>query len=213
MIVFTSLFGLLSLIHLYFCFTEKEKLRIWTKPFLLILLGAALSFYVPSHPLIPIACFFSAIGDVFLIWNKKRVFFALGALFFGLNHILNMITQCQALLENRTVILYVGIMASVILVALVGFLFYSFDWMGIVLCGFSSLHLTNVILSILSLAMGYLLPGILVLIGYLFCISSDLILSRATFKKDFPRRDFYIMLTYLLGQSFTYFGLALLTLV
>lgn len=213
MIVFFSLFAIFSVIHLLFCFLEKEKLRKITKPFLLPILGIAMCFWVPQYPLIPIACFMSMIGDLFLIWNKKKYLFALGAFFFGVNHVLNMVTQSMTIINSRAPIYYAGIAIATLLVASLGFIHTSFDWMGIVKFGFSALHIVNIILAIIGLAMGYYLGSSLILCGYGLCVLSDLILERATFKKDFPRRDFYIMSTYLIGEVLTYCGLAFLVLV
>jgi uncharacterized membrane protein YhhN len=52
----------------------------------------------------------------------------------------------------------------------------------------------------------YMVLGIL---GGISFLASDLILTRATFIKDFKRRDYYIMLFYLLGQAFIITGLSL----
>lgn len=210
MIVCFTLFGLMSVVHLYFCFKEDEQKRKITKPFLLVLLGLGLVFYVPQYPLIPSACFLSALGDLVLIWNKKRPLFALGALFFGLNHILNMITQINVLVQNPTPTLYIYIAIAVAVIALLGLLMQSGDWMGLVTFGFSALHIVNIILALLAMAMGYYLAGGIILLGYIFCVSSDILLAQATFKKDFKRRDFYIMLTYLVGQAIIYTGLSFL---
>lgn len=45
------------------------------------------------------------------------------------------------------------------------------------------------------------------LVGGLSFLVSDLLLTQATFLKDYKRRDFYIMLTYLLGQALIVIGL------
>ena len=51
------------------------------------------------------------------------------------------------------------------------------------------------------------LPGTLIAVGYGMFIISDITLILTTFVKDIRRRDFPIMLTYLLGEFGIVFGL------
>ena len=50
-------------------------------------------------------------------------------------------------------------------------------------------------------------PGILFCVGYVFFLISDVSLTIVTFKKDYKRRDFYIMLTYLIAEFLIVFAL------
>lgn len=50
---------------------------------------------------------------------------------------------------------------------------------------------------------------ILGVIGGISFLASDLILTKSFFIKDFKRRDYYIMLFYLLGQGLILIGITL----
>lgn len=91
-IVYTSLFIVDSLIHLYASMVQNKKLRSITKVFILPLL---ILIYITSvNPIKPVfitALIFSWLGDLFLIL-KGHLFFSLGGISFCLAHIFFMIT-------------------------------------------------------------------------------------------------------------------------
>ena len=53
---------------------------------------------------------------------------------------------------------------------------------------------------------------IYIIIGYFLFILSDTLLVNSTFIKDFKKRDFYIMATYLCAEFLIVFGLLLNTI-
>lgn len=84
------------------------------------------------------------------------------------------------------------------------------DKMNLLRIPFSCFHLLNILTSIFLIYNQYYLTGSFILLGYISCVTSDLILNHATFIKDFKRRDFPIMLFYLIGQFSTFIGIILL---
>ena len=84
--VFIGLFGATSLVHLFFCFTENEKVRAITKPFCLLLIAIFAAIAAPTHPFIYIGALFGAIGDAFLIKNKSPYHFVVGSICFIAGH-------------------------------------------------------------------------------------------------------------------------------
>lgn len=170
-------------------------------------------FYIPRHPMIPTACFLAFVGDIILIWNKKKQMFALGAMFFFASHVLNFFSLKKLFSFKIPVYVYIIIPIMMVLAGVILFFIKKKDWISFLVGVFGLAHSINLILSIILIIDGTVVPGILVSLGYVLCISSDLILERVTFKKDIRRRDFPIMLTYLLGQALTYFGLAMASLL
>ena len=77
---------------------------------------------------------------------------------------------------------------------------------------FSTCHILNIGFSFMLMMDHKIYSGLMILVGYLLCATSDVLLEKVTFKNDMKRRDFYIMGTYLPGQAFTYLGLLFATL-
>lgn len=183
-----------------------------SKPFLLTFLGAAMAFQVPNHPLIPIACFLAMIGDIFLLFNKKILFFYLGASFFASSHILNIITQGLSLSYDIPMYAYFFLFGGALIVALLLYFITKMAPNSLMKYCFSTCHILNIGFSFMLMMDHKIYSGLMILVGYLLCATSDVLLEKVTFKNDMKRRDFYIMGTYLPGQAFTYLGLLFATL-
>lgn len=206
--IFLSLYIALCTTHLVFCYQKKEKPRILTKPLLLLTLGICMCFYVTDYPLIFIACFLACIGDILLIFDRRKLFFLIGAMFFASSHVVNIITQIQIIGLELSWWHYLLIYLPTPIAGLVGYFFIEKKPFSLFKYAFSLLHLTNVIFSIISLCTGHIASGMMVLFGYLCCIASDIILDKMVSKIEKLDHNFYIMLLYLVGQLLTYFGLA-----
>ena len=213
-LVFLILFGVSSLVHLYFCFKEKERYRFITKPFCLSFLTLAAIFYAPTEPLIYIGALFGLGGDVFLLKKHNKVAFFIGMLLFIGGHILYLF----ALLKGFNSLTWISYLVFGISLLVVGAIFYFFTrklagpltaivgslYMALLLCllGFgvaaSIVHETHRI------------SGILFALGYTSFFTSDMILVMTKFVKDIKRRDFYIMIFYLLAETLIVVGLCLL---
>ena len=85
-----SLFASLALIHLYARWADKTAAAALTKPFLMPLLYYAVLSPVFSAQLIPVAlaALFYTIGDICLIFKKRRAIFLLGIFSFMIGHVL-----------------------------------------------------------------------------------------------------------------------------
>lgn len=198
--VFISLFYLLMVLHLFFCFKEKEKLRRVTKPFLMLLFSISMIFYVPKYPLVYISSIFCMIGDILMLYKKNYLCFAFGAFAFAIHHTLNFIQVKSHLSYTLPWYFYFVMLILFGLMVLAGYLFTSHKKHGMLAYGFSFFHVSMLLMSILVICDKKYLYGSLMLSGYILCIVSDLILDYTTHKKDIKRRDFYIMLTYLAGE-------------
>lgn len=208
MFLFLSLYLLVCVFHLFFCYRHKDKARKLTKPFLLLSLGICLCFYVPSYPLIIIACFLACLGDTLLIFEKRKIYFLIGASCFGASHVLNALTQIQIIGQPFSWWQYLLVFLPVPLAGVIGYLFIEREPFSLFKYAFSTLHIINVIISIVSFSLGQYASGMIIFIGYFCCIVSDIILAKNLGKEEKSDHNFTIMLTYLVGQLFTYFGLA-----
>lgn len=208
--VFSSLFIAASLSHLVFCFFEKEKARILTKPLLMPLLAFSVSaFLVPHFPasrtaliLIVCALMFGWIGDMLLITTENKKRFLLGAASFLVGHFFWM-SQYVSYIRNLPVWIfafavpcYIAALALVFVVVgkPKGIMGISLVLYGTVLC---LLNLTG----IAAFYVNRSVPALLFFFGSVLFVVSDTILGRSVLKSDFRRSAFFIMLTYIAAQT------------
>ena len=212
-LTFLILFGVLSIVQLVFCFMEKDLPRMITKPFCMVALGIFVTLMVPNTPLIYTGIYLAAVGDIFLLWPKKRINFILGTLSFIAGHICYFVFICKSLSYSIHPAVYISL--AVVLTILI-FALYPL-----------TIRVTRGIIALLGnlyfplllimLAFGILLTvdnpnhwiGLLVVFGYVLFILSDLILSYTTYVKHVQRKDFYIMLTYLVAEFLIATGLTM----
>lgn len=210
---FIGLFGLVSLVHLFFCFKMIPKWRKITKPFCLFFLGTAFLFLSPTTYLIWISCYCSMIGDLFLIRNKEAKFFIIGAIVFAIAHTLNAINQVMMLSYSINIFIYVAVGVLILFIGVISFATArgkkSKREIAAVGSSYACFHILNIVLAILLIVDGQWKSSIYVLIGYIIYVVSDFIVNYVTNKHDINRRDLYIMITYLVGQCGIYFGLAM----
>lgn len=211
--VFFGLFGGVSLTEIVLAFFEKEKARKIVKPFCLLFLTLAIAFFVPKHPLLYIGAIFGMIGDAFLVSTKPK-FFIPGTIAFFIGHLFY-ISEILFILNLAGSIHWIFYPACVLFLLSISLAFYKFSFK-------IAKHKTIAILG--NLYLGLLLivtlvfvfatvknPGsyyYLGIIGGVSFLASDLILTQATFVKNFKRRDFYIMSLYLIGQVLITLGIA-----
>ena len=96
-LVFLIIFGVVSLIHLFFCYKENELYRRITKTFCVLFLGVAAVCFMPTQPIVYIATFLGVVGDFFLIWKKNKLFFSIGTAAFIGGHVLYLIKMISLL--------------------------------------------------------------------------------------------------------------------
>ncbi len=213
-LVFSILFGIFSLINILTGFFEKEKLRRISKPFCLIFLGIAAAISLPDYCLIYIGCFLGSIGDFLHLYKNNKICLVSGLSSFLLGHFCY-IAQTIVYLSMHGLLEW---WSSLVMIAfyLVAALAVVFPIWGLtkhskLFTISGTLYCTTLLSVIASGALGLFFLGarwyIFVMIGGIFFFASDLILTSTIFRHDFPRRDFYIMLTYLLGEAGIVFGM------
>ncbi|NCA97049.1 MAG: hypothetical protein EOM77_02565 [Bacteroidia bacterium] len=210
-------FALVSLIHLLFCLFEKEGLRKATKPFTTLLLTVSILILVLTYPEMPfpkhiiwIAGLLLVIGDLFTLKIKSRPLFVTGSLFYAAAHILNIYVMASMLSYSIVWWIYplIAIAAVLVASALYPLTRLLFGKIAYAINIFLSLHLVNAAFAILLIIDGKPLLSISILIGYALYFVSDFILVYTAYGKDMRRRDFYVMLTFYIGQLLIMLGLA-----
>jgi len=208
--IFFGLFVVASIVHLVFCFLEKEKARKFTKCFTTLFLGIAAVFAVPTSPLVYVGVFMGMLGDLCLLKKHKVMPFVAGMLSFLANHVLYILAYmflCGPLH-------YGYYLSTALYCILFPVLFYQVGrkiihqrfiaFGGVAYFGFLLLDL---IWAIIACAKGNVDYCLLAVFGAACFIASDIFLARTLFKKDVKRRDFFIMITYLLAQGLIVAGL------
>lgn len=90
------LFALLMIVNLYSCSRGMEKLRRWTKPFLLPLLCLVYVLFAPEAEGFMVAgLLLAALGDLLLLWQWRKPFAIGGMVSFGLGHICYMLAMAN----------------------------------------------------------------------------------------------------------------------
>lgn len=213
--VFLGLFVVTSIFHLVVAFLESEYLRKITKPICLFFLALYALFALPDHPLIYLGALLGMIGDLLLLNNKNQKFFLGGALAFLFGHFCYISEILFVILAKDPVAwwFYVVVGFALLLVTLA---FYPFAkkltknrYLALVGNLYLGVLVLVILVSTIASTKGYVNFMVLGILGGISFLVSDLLLTNATFIKDFPRRDYYIMLFYLLGQLFIILALTL----
>lgn len=195
---------------------EDEKRRRSTKLFCVFSLAIAAIFFMPTKPLIYVGALLSVIGDFCMLNKHNKSSFLAGSIYFILGHGCYLAEMILITLnQNVGLPYYYYIIFGGLLFSLV-FVLYPF---------------TKKVAGRLSLVGNFYMPFLLVMaafgvyaaikvspmiggvcfaLGYGFFFVSDTTLVCTTFKKDMKRRDFYIMLSYLLGEAFIVMGLLMM---
>lgn len=214
-LIFFSLFVLISLVELFLAFNEIEKWRMIIKPFSLFFLALSALFALPTHPLIYIGAFLGMIGDIFLLYVRKKKLFILGTLSFLFGHFCYIGEILFVMLPKGSISwwFYVVIPFLMLLIILGAYPFSkkitNDRYLSLLGNTYLSVLVLVTLISVMASFKGFANFMILGIIGGISFLASDLILIQATFIKDFKRRDYYIMLFYLLGQAFIVAGLSL----
>ncbi|MDY0214040.1 MAG: lysoplasmalogenase family protein [Bacilli bacterium] len=211
--IFFCLFVLISFAELILAFNELEKGRMILKPFSLFFLALSALFALPNHPLIYIGATLGMIGDIFLIFVKKKKLFILGTVSFLLGHFCYISEVLFIMLKDNPVPWWFYVIALFLMLSLT-LAFYPFSkkitndrYLSLLGNLYLSVLVLVTLVSIIASTKGFTDFMILGIIGGISFLVSDLILIKATFIKDFKRRDYYIMLFYLLGQALIVIGL------
>lgn len=212
--VFFGLFVVMTIVQLVAAFLEKEMLRKITKPFCVSFLALAAVVTLPTHPLIYIGAFLGVLGDIALISKSKKIFL-IGTILFLFGHFCYLSEVIFIMMKNQPLDwwFYVVVGFALLLITLAGYPFSKkiagTRYLALVGNIYIGVLLLVSIVSIIASVKGYANFMILGVIGGISFLASDMILTKSFFIKDFKRRDYYIMLFYLLGQALILIGITL----
>lgn len=207
-------YGLSSSLHLAFCFVEAEKARRISKPFCLLFLFLSCLGASVSHFILPLGLFMGLLGDVLMLFKRRKLCLAGAMACFAGNHLAYILTilplaRGEGLADPLSAL--IAILASVAALFLTFSLAFanSAKWPAfIIYAAFLAVEIASCLA--LCLARPLALVSYLCLLGaVLFAISDSLILFTLA-KGKFKRADFPIMLTYLAAQGLLALSLCLL---
>ena len=207
-IVFFTIFGVICLAELLFALLEIEKPRKIIKPFCMLFLSLIVLLFTPLNYFFLIGALFGMVGDIFFIFKDKKKFILLGLASFALNHVFYILATWNVIKEQIEVIHALFLIPFFILFCAFSYLALErfFNIKGLIQI-FGSLYMTVLVLDFAFQILARLVYDsffIYSVFGGALFIISDSILTFTLFKKDFPRRDFPIMVTYLGAQVLYY---------
>ena len=202
-IVFSSLLFISIVVELVLAFMEKERLRKIFKIFPLLFLSIVAIYLVPEYPLLYVASLLGCLGDLLIIFEKRKIFFYLGGISFFVGHILYLL-----LMLDLSDVTYNWYHYLIIIISLIGLFFVLFaitkNQLGLIEKIAASFYFGILILLLVNAAFitfKYNEPRTsLILVGYILFIISDIILVIKDFIKEFKRDDFYVMSTYIFAE-------------
>ena len=210
--VFSCLFIVDCIIHLYASMKKNRKLRNISKVFILPLL---IAIYITStntiiFPLL-MALILSWFGDLFLIL-KGHLFFSFGGVSFGLAHICLMITYCPYIHIEEVKVVIICVVTLIYL----GYVVYYFKQLikyipKYLLVPMIMYLLANASMNCFALALFISNPNLitsLVYIGALLFFISDCNLFRVRFKiEEIQQNHFIVMFAYILAELLIVIGI------
>jgi len=219
--VFISLFGLFSLINVIAAFFEKEKIRHISKPFCLLFLGASIISASLDFWILGLGCFFGSLGDLLLLYKEKKPLLLGGLVSFFVGHCLYI---ARALIYFNSLnllrlpeFLYGSLAIFLVFYCLACQILYKVTRKSKVFTFGGALYATVLLLvlstSILGCALGLGRFYAISVAGSALFIASDTFLTFTIFGHDVKRRDFYIMVPYLLGEAGITLGILFTALI
>lgn len=189
---------------------NKPKWNLFTKPLLMPVMAV---YYVLNSGnieyLLVFALFFAFLGDVFLIWPNKKIFFTGGLVFFLIMQLLYIIFIIAQQLSFSSLSLLA--ISSALIFLLAGIIIYLklFNYLN-------EMKIPVLIYMLVILIVGYLcflnminnsnINNIIQFVGAIIFIVSDTILAFDSFKRPLRLANVWIMATYITAQLFLFVG-------
>ncbi|MFD2287422.1 lysoplasmalogenase [Pedobacter petrophilus] len=220
--LFTFIFAIIGIIHLYAEAVESVALRHFSKPLIVITLFAwlysATNLKGRFHKRIFIGLIFSLTGDVILMYSASRSgFFSLGLVAFLLSHILYIrafTLDHKSNLNAKNPFFLWG--TGALIIFCIGLFFYLQPVLGAM--QFAVLIYAIVITFMAIMALNrYGKVNVssfqLILAGALFFLLSDSVLAINKFSRPIPQAGILIMVTYMIAQYLIVYGTVVRELV
>lgn len=199
--IYWIIFGIYCLGHLVTCYLEKELPRKITKVFIVPLLMLGLLISKTYNVLLFVGLTLGWIGDVLLLFNKKKRYFVIGGISFMLGHVAYIASAFSILLKkyeiNNIPIWLIVLLTCIAIVFLVFTTIRIRKHFGI----FAYMGAFYFYILVVSIITCIITGKYLLSIGFAVFMISDSILSIARFAHPIKRQHFYIMSTYILAQT------------
>lgn len=216
-IIGLSLLIAVTALHLFFCFKENERGRHWSKVFIMPLLAFSLFALTSREIPLYIGILFGWIGDLFLIFKKRSKWFLFfGLIAFLLGHALYIAEIVRLFSFSVPWFVYAIVGGIGLLFIAIGYRLVHERLGKMALpASFYAFTLTVMATSAFALCVNYvfLWGPVFVFLGCLAFILSDFLIAYTYFYRDIRRRDFFIMIPYVLAEAGITLGIALLTLL
>jgi len=189
---------------------NKQKWVIFTKPFLMPVLAI---YYVlncdDASIILVIALLFAFLGDVFLIWPEKKIFFTLGLggflimqalyIYFIVTRQLDFVNYSLLQLSSAIVFLLAGM--------LIYFMLFNYlKEMKIPVLVYMLVILAVAFFSFLNMSGNFSKNNLIQFLGAISFVISDTVLAYDSFKKPIRLANVWIMATYIIAQLFLFVG-------
>lgn len=211
--IILCLFVVACICELVFAYLEKEKYRRIVKPFCMLLLGVYAVVAAPQFPLIYIGAFLGMIGDILLIAKGKYSFY-IGSFAFFFGHICYVIDILVNVLNNTMPIRNFIILGVCFIVFFMLFFMASrklslhiMESLG--MSTYYAFLLTLLPLTIMTFVINKNAFLIMLIVGTILFIVSDMMIWYTRYFKKFPKCGFLIMSTYLIAQTLIVLSLVL----
>ena len=207
--IFLIGFLIVAVVDLFAVLKENKKLEYIAKPLLMPILALYFifgTFTIGTDWLIGLALLFGCSGDFFLMLENKEKWFMFGMIGFLIGHIFYIIAFLLSVGENLMNFPLWGLILILPVVLILYLMFPKIkDHMGelkipvyVYMTAILFMHFTSILrLGVFDI---FCPCFFLVYIGSLLFISSDSMIAIDKFKEDMEIPNFYIMLTYILGQ-------------
>lgn len=209
------MYSMMGIIHLLFCYLEKETWRKKTKPIIMFILLAMIIGYGIEKGIsvwfVLLAVVASCIGDMILLFDEKQKLFLVGGFFFFLGYLFYLI---QIIVELPfTVPWYFYVLTLFFLGVWLAITYPKMKstsqkisiWISI----YSFILVVGIAFSCITILIKVTLGNFLIFFGFLTFMISNTILVYSIYIHQLKRCHFYRMLSYVIAQALLVIGILL----
>lgn len=206
-------YAIMAILHLICCFMKFEKGRNYTKVLLMFcLLFICLLNGINTgnlYVLIMLALIFAMISDIFLLMENNQKMFACSICLNLISYLLYIIQMINKLPFKIELYFYIILLAFLLCwcLILVPKLKPYVKELSALLAIYSFTLLFGVVIGLISFLINSSLSSIMLIIGFILFIVSNVMLCVVRFYKPFRRYHFYLMIPYVLAQLLVIYGL------
>ena len=218
LIIFSVIALIFICIELFYCFKDDEKKRKFFKCFSSGMVIPLLIIINPQNWLLYIAAIFAVLGDLFLIIKVKNSSFksfTIGAICFAMSHLivsLKLLEYIQNTVGHISIYVYFGLICFIALSVILAVIYdkkapFAYRVGAPIYASFLLLNIgLNLSLVFIANNALFLIP----MFGYIIFMLSDSLIGVSHIVKQFKRKHFYVMLTYLIALYMILISLAFL---